>query len=94
MLRIGPTFYSHTPHAHVNNGFLPLFEVPIRCLVTSPLSKVAVFCAVLRQRIAASSDGIMADKSGELGDQFWLRREPMLPLSSAQVATRRLAKAW
>lgn len=70
MLRIGPTIYSHTPHARVHNGFLPLFEVPIRCLVTSPLSQVAVFCGISRQRIAASSDGIMADKSGQRVDQI------------------------
>lgn len=79
MLRIGPTIYSHTPYARVHNGFLPLFEVPIRCLVRQPTSKVAVFCGVSRRRIAASSDGIMADQSGGFRDQIWPYGEPMLP---------------
>lgn len=94
MLRIGPTFYSHTPYARVHAGFLPLFEVPIRCLVTPPTSKVTVFCGVSRRRIAASSDGIMADKKRLMGDQIWPCREPMLPPFSAQLATCRLAQAW
>ena len=79
MLRIGPTFYSHTPYARVHAGFLPLFEVPIRCLVTPPTSKVAVFCGVSRRRIAASSDRIMADKIDWRLDRIWPNREPMLP---------------
>lgn len=61
MLRIGPTYYNHTPYARVHNAFLPLFEDAIRLHRCLGGCKVTVFWDVSRLRIVLSSDANMAD---------------------------------
>lgn len=61
MLRIGPTYYNHTPYARVHNAFLPLFEDAIRLHRCLGRCKVKVFWDVSRLRIVLSSDANMAD---------------------------------
>src|SRR3546814_21171964 len=63
MLRIGPTFYKHTPYARVHSVFLPLFEAAIRQRALPCFCKVTVFCYFPRQRIRRSSDTDMADEN-------------------------------
>lgn len=52
MLRIGPIYYNHTPHARMHYAFPPLFESAIRVLGLLRLPKTTVFWDVSRVRIA------------------------------------------
>jgi hypothetical protein len=61
MLRIGPTYYNHTPYARVHNAFLPLFEGAIRLHRCLGGCKVTVFSDVSRLRIVLLSDASMAE---------------------------------
>ncbi len=101
MLRIGPTYYNHTPYARVHNAFLPLFEGAIRLHRCLGGCKRTVFCDVWRLRIVLSSDANMADgliaSRRSAACKYWFLRRHMTAggkvvsrlLSSHQTVRRR-----